>query len=237
MKHIFTFLLTVCITFSLAGCGKNTKQEDAYRLGEHLFSDCTIDEIVEKLGSYQKSYRDYSPKGEICSVTIYYDQLKISLKHPAFIYNESYIPRDNEDGTIFTEVILTENDRKIPMKAESIQWAERVDVSGPRGIKIGDSLKNVKAKFYDLSDKYDDKTIYQLKDIYPDGLTTKSDKYDSVHEKIPKGYSIGADEVLCYYAIQDLEKNSDKINYESVAFYFVDGKLILIIETKGIDET
>ena len=248
------------LAMSLAACSRPVKMPDAQavssaaanvssapqtpgtplRLGEIVINNLSVDDIAARFGAYDRAETAYYPfpgngchyirlfyPGLVVELESYFEDGRYSFGGGRFEYGE----RDNP---------LSETDRSLPMWVVNIVWTKH-DLAGPRGIKIGDSQAAVRAKYLDLSPRYDDgKTLYTLPDVHPEtpesarGYLKSCGEIQALTaaELTGKPLNITAESALAYYEVDPPFAFEDATNhmygYQFSLFYFSGGKLTAI---------
>jgi hypothetical protein len=257
---MFVVKVACFIALSLAACSRPVKMPIAHevsdtssntssvspapskplQLGEIIINDVSVDDIVARFGVYTRYETAYYPfPGNGCHyIRLFYPGLSIELE--SYFEDGRYSFGGNRFEYGERDNPLSETDRSLPMWAVNILWTEH-DLEGPRGIKIGDSEAEVRAKYLDLSARYNDgKTLYALADVHPEtpesawGYLKSGGETQilTAAQRDAKSLNITAENALAYYEVDPPFSFEDTTNhmygYQFSLFYFSGGKLTAI---------
>ncbi len=222
------------------------KPAKAYQLNELIIDKISINEIVRQYGQYESYQTAFEVGNASTYLKLTYKNLRIILESTDNKHPLSFQKEDEGNGYQFGDKIntLTGADKNIKLKVASIFW-NSTKMTGPRDIKIGDSIEIVKSKFLDNSSAYSDKkTVYKLKDVHPDYPVPEEDpsgarlrnldqNRDMNDNGIPKDFgNVKADQVLEYIATNPpITSDSGQkyvSGYQYTKFYFKNDLLVAI---------
>jgi len=220
------------------------------RLGEMVLTgEYSVNDLVKKYGKYE-ALENWSSYPEEGFIRIKFKQVWIVLTYDSgselsFLNEEtgpfgySYIEGIYDPPPV--PIAPTEKDKTLVGKISEAKWTDP-KIVGPRGIKIGDGINDVRAKFLDLSSRYDENrtTLYEAFDVVdPDAYKNFEEGFNSSRNGDLAYYSgagrtdmegtEGPNSIIdwspeymqIYYNALDMEFNA----YENTTFHFTNGIL------------
>ncbi|MCL1913996.1 MAG: hypothetical protein FWG10_09010 [Eubacteriaceae bacterium] len=216
------FMLVASMFLAACGGGSNnggtvvekpeSNGKEILKYGEILHKAASYNEMIEKYGE-PKHFGNgfFAGESEPACISMEYDDLIIQIQYESLSFDSEFEnDPQNPDWTIYYDddaSKLTDADKEVKGRVIWMVWT-RAEITGLRGIKIGDDAAAARAKFLDYDQDSD--WIYTMSDIFPSFVESTSDgEYAGAYkqefadwpaaEDLDIG-SLDADFVLCYFA-------------------------------------